>query len=216
MTPSLCRVALLVARTSKSTSPADRALIAVIEDLVARVNRLLRERGRDCRPEQSYRLCRAIKPLDPQKTLDECSDGERFGLPARSAETYEPVTEMVSTQPLARPTRCWPRSLPKPAQALAGHCGHRGGASDLIHCGGASPARMAISAGSARPRRALLVVLVAHRGLSRAQDQTWPADSAALPGTPWAGLRSFRRPRPRRCRCPARQGCGMWPRRSSP
>lgn len=103
-TPALCRVALLVGRDFEIdySLPAGVPLIAVTEDLVARVNEVLRERGRALLdPEQSYRLCRAdARPLDPQKTLDECAvlDGEQLWLlPAESAETYEPVTEMVST-----------------------------------------------------------------------------------------------------------------------
>lgn len=103
-TPALCRVALLVGEDFEIdySLPAAVALIAVTEDLVARVNEVLRERGRpQLDPEQSYRLCRAdAQPLDPQKTLDECGvlDGEQLWLlPASAAETYEPVTEMVST-----------------------------------------------------------------------------------------------------------------------
>lgn len=102
--PALCRVALLVGEDFEIdySLPAGVALIAVTEDLVARVNEVLTERGRTpLDAEQSYRLCRAdAQPLDPQKTLDECGvlDGEQLWLlPAASAETYEPVTEMVST-----------------------------------------------------------------------------------------------------------------------
>lgn len=102
--PALCRVALLVGEDFEIdySLPAGVALIAVTEDLVARVNEVLAERGRtQLDSEQSYRLCRAdAQPLDPQKTLDECGvlDGEQLWLlPAASAETYEPVTEMVST-----------------------------------------------------------------------------------------------------------------------
>lgn len=102
--PALCRVALLVGEDFEIdySLPAAVALIAVTEDLVARVNEVLGERGRPLLDaEQSYRLCRAdAQPLDPQKTLDECGvlDGEQLWLlPAASAETYEPVTEMVST-----------------------------------------------------------------------------------------------------------------------
>ena len=61
VTPSLCRVALLVGEDFEVdySLPAGVALIAVTEDLVARVNEVLRERGRDLLdPEQSYRLCR--------------------------------------------------------------------------------------------------------------------------------------------------------------
>lgn len=103
-TPALCRVALLVGEDFEIdySLPAGVALIAVTEDLVARVNEVLRDRGRTLLDaEQSYRLCRAdAQPLDPQKTLDECGvlDGEQLWLlPATSAEIYEPVTEMVST-----------------------------------------------------------------------------------------------------------------------
>ena len=103
-TPALCRVALLVGEDFEIdySLPAGVALIAVTEDLTARVNEVLRERGRTLLDaDQSYRLCRAdAQPLDPQKTLDECGvlDGEQLWLlPAESAETYEPVTEMVST-----------------------------------------------------------------------------------------------------------------------
>jgi type VII secretion integral membrane protein EccD len=103
-TPALCRVALLVGEDFEIdySLPAGVALIAVTEDLTARVNEVLRERGRTLLDaDQSYRLCRAdAQPLDPQKTLDECGvlDGEQLWLlTAASAETYEPVTEMVST-----------------------------------------------------------------------------------------------------------------------
>jgi type VII secretion integral membrane protein EccD len=102
--PSLCRIALLVGEDFEVdySLPAGVALVAVIEDLVTRVDEVLRERGRDLLdPETTYRLCRAdARPLDPQKSLDECGvlDGEQLWLlPAESVETYEPVTEMVST-----------------------------------------------------------------------------------------------------------------------
>ena len=47
--PALCRVALLVGEDFEIdySLPAGVALIAVTEDLVARVNEVLRERGRD-------------------------------------------------------------------------------------------------------------------------------------------------------------------------
>lgn len=102
--PSLCRVALLVGENTQIdySLPAGVALIAVTEDLVARVNDVLGERGRTpLDAEQTYRLCRAdARPLNPQKTLDECGvlDGEQLWLlPASATEVYEPVIEMVST-----------------------------------------------------------------------------------------------------------------------
>ncbi len=71
--PALCRVALLVGEDFEIdySLPAGVALIAVTEDLVARVNEVLAERGRTpLDAEQSYPLCRAdAQPLDPQQPL---------------------------------------------------------------------------------------------------------------------------------------------------
>ena len=217
VTPSLCRVALLVGEDFEVdySLPAGVALIAVIEDLVARVNEVLRERGRDLLDaEQSYRLCRAdARPLDPQKTLDECGvlDGEQLWLlPARSAETYEPVTEMVSTAIARAANQMLAKITPETGRKVVGWltAGIAAWAClILIHwwwsIGGTDGHFGWLGAASAG---ALLVVLVAaSRGLSRAQDQTlagrerraaghalgWtaliPAAAAAamsLPGTP--------------------------------
>ncbi len=102
--PALCRIALLVGQDFEIdySLPAGVALIAVTEDLVARVNDVLEQRGHSLLDaEQTYRLCRAdARPLDPQKTLDECGvlDGEQLWLlPVAATESYEPVVEMVST-----------------------------------------------------------------------------------------------------------------------
>lgn len=217
VTPSLCRVALLVGEDFEVdySLPAGVALIAVTEDLVARVNEVLRERGRDLLdPEQSYRLCRAdARPLDPQKTLDECGvlDGEQLWLlPATSAETYEPVTEMVSTAVARAANEMLAKITPETGRKVAGWLAAGIAAWAcliLIHwwwsIGGTDGHFGWLGAASAW---ALTVVLVAAaRGMSRAQDETlagaqrraaghalgWtaliPASAAAamsLPGTP--------------------------------
>ncbi|MCH9729750.1 MAG: type VII secretion integral membrane protein EccD [Actinomycetia bacterium] len=215
--PALCRIALLVGSNFEIdySLPSGVPLIAVTEDLVARVNEVLRERHRDLLDDElSYRLCRAdARPLDPQKTLDECGvlDGEQLWLlPAESAETYEPVTEMVSTA-LAREadqllTRVTGETLRKVAgwltAAIVGwtclillHWWWSIGGTDG-HFGWL---------GAVSTWTLLMVMVAASRGLSRAQDHTpagrqrrgaghalgWaaliPAATAAamsLPGTP--------------------------------
>lgn len=113
--PALCRVALLVGEDFEIdySLPAGVALIAVTEDLVARVNEVLAERGRTpLDAEQSYRLCRAdAQPLDPQKTLDECGvlDGEQLWL--LPAAWPKPMSRSLKwCRPLlpVRRRSCWP------------------------------------------------------------------------------------------------------------
>lgn len=113
--PALCRVALLVGEDFEIdySLPAAVALIAVTEDLVARVNEVLGERGRPLLDaEQSYRLCRAdAQPLDPQKTLDECGvlDGEQLWLlPAAWPRHTSRLRRWFRRPSPARPTNSWP------------------------------------------------------------------------------------------------------------
>ncbi|MGV7254564.1 type VII secretion integral membrane protein EccD [Mycobacterium kansasii] len=103
-TLQLCQVALLVGDDIEIdyTMPAGVALIAVVEDLIPRVNDILRKRGRRELDEMStYQLCRAdARPMDPQKSLDECGvlDGDELWLlPTAATERFEPVTENVAT-----------------------------------------------------------------------------------------------------------------------
>jgi len=60
--------------------PAGVALIAAVEDLIPRINEVLRHKGRAVLDaEQTYQLCRAdSRPLDPQQSLDEAGvfDGD--------------------------------------------------------------------------------------------------------------------------------------------
>ncbi len=109
--PRLCRVALLVGEDTliDYALPAGVALIAVIEDLIPRVNDILR--SRDVAPlddTTSYQLCRSdARPLDPQVSLDDAGvlDGDSLWLlPTEAAERFEPVIEEVSTA-LARSAR---------------------------------------------------------------------------------------------------------------
>jgi type VII secretion integral membrane protein EccD len=100
----LCRVALLVGDDMEIdyVLPAGVALIAVTEDLIPRINEILRRRGRaELDAKRTYRLCRAdARPLDPQRSLTECGvlDGEQLWLlPLEATERFEPVVETVST-----------------------------------------------------------------------------------------------------------------------
>lgn len=216
-TPALCRVALLVGEDFEIdySLPAGVALIAVTEDLVARVNEVLRERGRTLLdPEQSYRLCRAdAQPLDPQRTLDECGvlDGEQLWLlPAASAETYEPVTEMVSTAIARAASQLLATLTPEMGRKVAGWltAGIVGWACLILvnwwwSIGGTDGHFGWI--GAASTWTLLVIVLAGARGLCKARDDTaagrerraagralsWialiPAAAAAamsLPGTP--------------------------------
>lgn len=126
-TPALCRVGLLFGDDCEKdfSLPASVALVAVTEDLVARVNDVLREKNRPLlNAEQTYRLCRAdARPLDPHKTLDECGvlDGELLWLlPAESTETYEPVTEMVSTALSRAATELLAKVTPETGRKVVG------------------------------------------------------------------------------------------------
>lgn len=100
----LCKVALLVGDDTEIdyALPAGVALIAVTEDLVPRINDILRRRGRPPLGETStYQLCRAdARPLDPQRSLDESGvlDGDELWLlPSEATERFEPVVENVAT-----------------------------------------------------------------------------------------------------------------------
>ncbi|WP_454561752.1 type VII secretion integral membrane protein EccD [Mycobacterium haemophilum] len=100
----LCKVALLVGDDTEIDYmlPAGVALIAVTEDLVPRINEVLRRRGRPPLDETStYQLCRAdARPLDPQRCLDESGvmDGDALWLlPTEATERFEPVVENVAT-----------------------------------------------------------------------------------------------------------------------
>lgn len=100
----LCKVALLVGDDTEIdyALPAAVALIAVTEDLVPRINDMLRRRGRGQLDEtRTYQLCRAdARPLDPQRSLDESGvmDGDALWLlPTEATERFEPVVENVAT-----------------------------------------------------------------------------------------------------------------------
>ncbi|KWX20469.1 hypothetical protein AFM11_30305 [Mycolicibacterium wolinskyi] len=103
-TPRLTRVVLFVGAETETdyVLAAEVPLIAIVEDLIPRINqRLRRLRRAELDPGQTYRLCWAdSRPLDPQKSLDESgvADGDALWLlPAEATEKYEPVTETVST-----------------------------------------------------------------------------------------------------------------------
>nr|VTP02294.1 ESX-1 secretion system protein eccD1 [Mycobacterium riyadhense] len=109
--PRLCRVALLVGADTliDYALPAAVPLIAVIEDLIPRVNDILR--ASDVTPldgAASYQLCRCdAAPLDPQMSLDDAGvvDGDSLWLlPTEATERFGPVIEEVSTA-LARSAR---------------------------------------------------------------------------------------------------------------
>lgn len=109
--PSLCKVHLLVGDDTliDYVLPAGVALIAVIEDLIPRVNAILKERGRTALDDTlTYQLCRAdATPLDPQRSLDDSRvyDGDLLCLlPLDATERFTPVIEEVSTA-LARSAR---------------------------------------------------------------------------------------------------------------
>ena len=91
----LTRVALLVADDTEIdyALPAGVALIAVTEDLIPRINDLLRRRGRPpLDPKATYQLCGAdAQPLNPQRTLDESGvfDGDALWLlPTEATERF--------------------------------------------------------------------------------------------------------------------------------
>ena len=109
--PRLCKIALLVGEQTliDYVLPAGVALIAVTEDLVPRVNEILRTRGAAMLDDTAaYQLCRAdATPLDPQRCLDDSGvvDGDLLWLlPAEATERFAPVVEEVSTA-LARSAR---------------------------------------------------------------------------------------------------------------
>lgn len=182
--PTLCRVALLVGQDFEIdySLPAGVALIAVTEDLVARVNEVLRDRNHALLDaEQTYKLCRAdAQPLDPQKTLDECGvlDGEQLWLlPAPAAETYEPVVEMVSTAVARAADQLLARITPDVGRKVAGWltAGILGWAClILIHwwwsIGGTDGHFGWI--GAAAAWSLLVAVIAASRGMCKATEQT--------------------------------------------
>ncbi|MBN7374143.1 type VII secretion integral membrane protein EccD [Mycobacteroides abscessus] len=82
--------------------PSTRPLIAAVEDLMEGIGRELhRLRLPALDPKTTYVLCDADgRPLDVQKTLDQCGvlDGDLLWLlPAESTEKHAKVTERVST-----------------------------------------------------------------------------------------------------------------------
>lgn len=102
--PRLCRVALLVGQDTliDYALPAAVALIAVVEDLIPRVNEILRSRNVAALDDAlTYHLCRSdARPLDAQMSLDDAGvlDGDILWLlPTEAAERFEPVIEEVST-----------------------------------------------------------------------------------------------------------------------
>lgn len=109
--PRLCKVHLLVGDDTliDYVLPAGVALIAVIEDLIPRVNAILKDRGRAPLDDTlTFQLCRAdATPLDPQRSLDDSRvyDGDLLCLlPTDATERFAPVIEEVSTA-LARSAR---------------------------------------------------------------------------------------------------------------
>lgn len=109
--PRLCKVHLLVGEDTliDYVLPAGVALIAVIEDLIPRVNAILKDRGRAPLDDTlTYQLCRAdATGLDPQRSLDDSRvyDGDLLCLlPLEATERFAPVIEEVSTA-LARSAR---------------------------------------------------------------------------------------------------------------
>jgi len=103
-TPQLCKVALLVGKDTMIdyALPAGVALIAVIEDLIPRIDEILRKRGLPALDDAvTYQLCRAdATPLDLQRCLDDLHvyDGDRLWLlPTEATERYPEVIEEVST-----------------------------------------------------------------------------------------------------------------------
>ncbi|KEP38791.1 type VII secretion integral membrane protein EccD [Mycobacterium kansasii] len=125
--PRLCKIALLVGDGIfiDYALPAGVALIAVIEDLIPRVNKVLEKRGLALLDETvTYQLCRAdATPLDPQRSLDDSQvfDGTCLWLlPAEATERFIPVIEEVSTA-LARTARQeFPRVDVTTARRVAG------------------------------------------------------------------------------------------------
>jgi type VII secretion integral membrane protein EccD len=102
--PRLGKVSLLVGDDTliDYVLPAGVALIAVIEDLIPRVNAILRKRNApELDDKLTYRLCRTdATPLDVQRSLDDSGvlDGEVLWLlPADATERYAQTVEEVST-----------------------------------------------------------------------------------------------------------------------
>jgi type VII secretion integral membrane protein EccD len=102
--PRLGKVSLLVGDDTliDYVLPAGVALIAVIEDLIPRVNAILRKRkAPELDDKLTYRLCRTdATPLDVQRSLDDSGvlDGEVLWLlPADATERYAQTVEEVST-----------------------------------------------------------------------------------------------------------------------
>lgn len=102
--PRLGKVSLLVGDETliDYVLPAGVALIAVIEDLLPRVNAILRKRSApELDDKLTYRLCRTdATPLDVQRSLDDNGvlDGEVLWLlPADATERFTQTVEEVST-----------------------------------------------------------------------------------------------------------------------
>lgn len=187
----LTRVALLVGDDTEIdyALPAGVALIAVTEDLIPRINDLLRRRGRPpLDPKATYQLCGAdAQPLNPQRTLDESGvfDGDALWLlPTEATERFEPVIENVATA-LARALESqFTRVDHSTARRVAGAlCAGLVGWAELIlvrhwwHSGGWVPA--AVSWGLAA------VLMIAAWLASRALDEQRRASSDAFA---WSAL----------------------------
>jgi type VII secretion integral membrane protein EccD len=189
--PRLGKVSLLVGDEAliDYVLPAGVALIAVIEDLLPRVNDILKKRGvPELDDKLTYRLCRTdATPLDVQRSLDDSGivDGEVLWLlPADATERFAPVIEEVSTA-LARSARQqFPRVDVTTSRRVAGGLAVGLVAWAELMLGqlwwqrhGWVPA--AVSGGLAA------VLLVAARGLGRARDEQRRSTAIMLV---WAAL----------------------------
>ena len=189
--PRLGKVSLLVGDETliDYVLPAGVALIAVIEDLLPRVNDILKKRGvPELDDKLTYRLCRTdATPLDVQRSLDDSGivDGEVLWLlPADATERFAPVIEEVSTA-LARSARQqFPRVDVTTSRRVAGGLAVGLVAWAELMLGqlwwqrhGWVPA--AVSGGLAA------VLLVAARGLGRARDEQRRSTAIMLV---WAAL----------------------------
>ena len=175
--PRLGKVSLLVGDETliDYVLPAGVALIAVIEDLLLRVNDILRKRGvPELDDKLTYRLCRTdATPLDVQRSLDDSGivDGEVLWLlPADATERFAPVVEEVSTALACSAAQQFPRVDVTTSRRVAGGLAVGLVAWAELMLGqlwwqrhGWVPA--AVSGGLA------VVLVVAARGLGRARDE---------------------------------------------
>ncbi|KMV22067.1 type VII secretion integral membrane protein EccD [Mycobacterium heckeshornense] len=187
----LTRVAVFVGDDTEIdyVLPAGVALIAVVEDLISRINELLRHKGRPLLDaDKTYRLCRAdARPLDPQKSLDESGvlDGDALWLlPAEASEKFEPVTENVSTAIARAAEQQFSRVDHDTARRVAGWlCAGLIAWGELIlvrlwwHGGGWAPAAVSWAIAAA--------LIVAAWMAARSRDGQW---RAASDGLAWTAL----------------------------